>query len=463
MPDAALGPGDVIAGKYRIETRLGTGGMGYVLGAVHLGHGERVAIKVLHPDSATDQENVQRFLREARSVAKIKGEHVVRLLDVGTLEDQTPYIVMEYLEGQDLGALIDVQGRLPVQTAIDYVLQACEALAEAHAIGIVHRDVKPSNLFLANQIDGTRCVKMLDFGISKAMHAVDATQPDFGLTQTQTVLGSPQYMAPEQMRSAKNVDPRTDIWAIGTIIHELLTGEAPFVASSMPELFAMILTDPTPSLCAKRPDVPAELDRVVARCLEKRPENRYPSMDALAADLAPFASSGARESVQRIARVAYNAALRATPSSQVERASASAAFAAAQTIADAKKKPSAGKLVAAGVFALLFVGGGVAAAIALRSREPRPTVVVGAPSASVPSAPPPPSPEPVPSFVLAPTPSASAAVASAPSAQSRVVGRGTARTAPPVAPSASAVRVPAAATTPAPTTAPATTASSRYD
>src|SRR5213076_2081530 len=145
---------------------------------------------------------------------------------------------------------------LPVATAVDYVLQACEALAEAHAVGIVHRDVKPSNLFLTTRLDGSPCVKVLDFGISKAMHQLDATQPDFGMTRTQSVLGSPQYMAPEQMRSSRRVDGRTDIWAVGTILHELLTGESPFVAATMPELFAMILTDPTPSLRAKRPEVP---------------------------------------------------------------------------------------------------------------------------------------------------------------------------------------------------------------
>lgn len=307
MPDKAFSPGDIVAGKYRVEQSIGSGGMGYVLGATHVSLGERVALKILHPAAAADAEAVARFFREARAARRIKGEHVVRVEDVGKLDDGTPYIVMEYLDGHDLASLVEKQGVLPVPTAVDYILQACEALAEAHAVGIVHRDVKPSNLFLTTRIDGSPCIKVLDFGISKAMHTIDATQPDFGMTRTQSVLGSPQYMAPEQMRSSKRVDGRTDIWAIGTIMHELLTGKAPFVAATMPELFAMILTDPTPSLRDTRADVPEALDRVVEKCLEKDPERRYPNVLEVARALAPFASTPKADSIERIARVTKNA------------------------------------------------------------------------------------------------------------------------------------------------------------
>jgi serine/threonine-protein kinase len=305
MEPRPLAPGDVVAGKYLIESILGEGGMGYVLGARNITLDEPVAIKILKPDAVADGEAVARFLREARAAVRMKGEHVARVLDVGALEDGTPYMLMELLQGSDLSTIVERDGHLPVQVAVDYVLQVCEALAEAHGLGIVHRDIKPSNLFLTTGVDGLPCLKVLDFGISKATNAIDATRPDFGLTQTQTVMGSPQYMAPEQMRSSRRVDGRTDIWGLGTIMHELLTGIPPFDAPSMPELFAMILQDPAPSLRGLRPDVPPELDAVVLQCLEKSPEKRPESVLELARLLMPFAgpmSVGAAERVGRVGR-----------------------------------------------------------------------------------------------------------------------------------------------------------------
>jgi serine/threonine-protein kinase len=298
-----LAPGAIVAGKYRVERILGEGGMGYVLGARNIALDEPVAIKILKADAVSSSEAVARFFREARAAVRMKGEHVAKVLDVGALDDGTPYMLMELLEGADLQALVQDGGPLPLSTAVDYVLQTCEALAEAHALGIVHRDIKPSNLFLTAGVDGSPCIKVLDFGISKATNAIDATRPDFGLTETQTVMGSPQYMAPEQMRSSRRVDARTDIWGLGTILYELLTGEAPFVATSMPELFAMILQDRAPSLRARRPDVPPELDEVVLRCLEKHPDARPGSVDELARLLSPFASAGSAGAAERVARV----------------------------------------------------------------------------------------------------------------------------------------------------------------
>ncbi|AKV03853.1 Serine/threonine protein kinase PrkC, regulator of stationary phase [Labilithrix luteola] len=301
MASRPIAPGDIVAAKFRIDHLLGEGGMGVVFGAHHLTLNERVAIKVLRPEATSEPEAVARFLREARAAVRIKGEHVARVLDVGALDDGTPYMAMEYLEGADLATVVERQGRLPVAATIDYVMQASEALAEAHALGIVHRDVKPSNLFLTKRVDGTPCVKVLDFGISKVTNLAEG--PEFSMTQTQAVLGSPQYMAPEQMRSSRRVDARTDIWSLGTIVHELLTGEPPFSAQTMTELCAMILQDPAPSLRARRSDVPHALDAIVARCLEKDPSRRPASVLELAQQLAPFGTGIAHAAAARIVGV----------------------------------------------------------------------------------------------------------------------------------------------------------------
>jgi serine/threonine-protein kinase len=210
-PEAPLPqPGDVIAGKYRVEAVIGTGGMGVVLGATDMSLGRAVAIKFLTPSKARRDDAVQRFVREARAAAAIQSEHVVRVFEVDKLASGTPYIVMEHLRGADLAHLLAARRTLSVGEAVDFVLEACEALAEAHACGIVHRDLKPQNLFVAQRPDGTTCLKILDFGISKA--AVD-DQPQ--LTATDTVMGTPLYMSPEQVRSLKSVDHRADIWALG--------------------------------------------------------------------------------------------------------------------------------------------------------------------------------------------------------------------------------------------------------
>jgi len=298
--------GDVFAGKYRIDGMLGTGGMGVVLSASHLGLGERVAIKVLHEDEASNPQTVGRLLREARAAARLKGEHGVRILDVGTTEQGVPFIVMEHLTGEDISQIIDRSGPLPVKLAVDYLLQACEALAEAHAFGIVHRDVKPSNVFVSRKHDGSDCVKVLDFGISKLTSPLDAMTPGYDLTQTRETMGTPQYMAPEQMRSSRKVDPRVDIWGLGTLLFVSLTGRPPFRAESMPELCAMILEDQTPSLHTLRPEVPPALDAIVQQCMMKRPEDRPQTALELARKLAPFASPAMRAVPDRIERVVGN-------------------------------------------------------------------------------------------------------------------------------------------------------------
>ncbi len=295
-------PGETILGKYRIERQIAEGGMGILLEATHLQLDERVAIKLLKPEVLADDGSssiVSRFLQEARATIKIRSEHVVRVIDVGTLEDSgTPYIVMELLEGQDLDQVVTGGGPLPLRDAVDYLLQACEALAEAHARGVVHRDLKPANLFLAHRADGSACVKILDFGISKVQ-----TKSDVGITNTSAVMGSPRYMSPEQMRATRNVDARADIWAIGIILYELVTGRAPFDGATLTEVCAAIVADTPLPLSSLRPGVPSAIDAVAAKCLAKDPSGRYANVAELAEALVPFGGDAAQAAATRIARV----------------------------------------------------------------------------------------------------------------------------------------------------------------
>jgi eukaryotic-like serine/threonine-protein kinase len=261
--------------------------MGAVFAARHLELDELVAIKVMLPEIAINAETAARFLREARASVRIKSDHIVRVFDVSRLEDGTPYMVMEYLEGSNLEEAIQKSGPLDVESAARHLIQACDAIAAAHAIGIVHRDLKPQNLFLAKQSDETHRIKVLDFGISKLTEQFSAA--DATLTKTSCAMGSPVYMAPEQMQSAKDVDHRADIWALGCSLFELLIGRPPFNAATMPELCAAVLTHPAPVPSELRRDLPKAIDAIVRRCLEKAPSARYLSVAELAQALLPFA------------------------------------------------------------------------------------------------------------------------------------------------------------------------------
>ena len=282
--------GDVIAGKYRVEAIVGTGGMGTVLSALHVKLGQSVAIKVLTMNGISErrrQKAQARFLREAQAAAGLTSDHVVRVFDVGTLDSGLPYMVMELLTGDDLAAIVEREGPLPVDRAVDYVVQACDAIAEAHARGIVHRDLKPANLFLVRKKDGRTTVKVLDFGISKTV--VGGEDPlDGNLTATRSVIGSPYYMSPEQVRDAKSVDTRTDIWSLGVILYELLLGEPAFDAETLPGICAAIAADPPPPIRMARSDVPIELEGVILHCLEKNLAQRIQTVDELRRALAPF-------------------------------------------------------------------------------------------------------------------------------------------------------------------------------
>ena len=295
-----VAPGDVLAGKYRVERIIGKGGMGMVVAAVNLGLDKRVALKFLLPEVAQNPELVARFDREARAASRIESEHVAKVLDVGKLETGAPFMVMEYLEGSDLAQFVKARGALPGSDAIEFVLQACEALAEAHVAGIVHRDLKPANLFLTSRADGSPSIKVLDFGISKIALASDQGQ---GMTQTSALMGSPNYMAPEQLRSARNVDARTDIWSLGIILHELLTGDVAFKAETVPELYVSILQSPPIPLRSRRPDAPPAMEAIVTRCLEKDPARRFANVGELATALGELAPPRARLSIDRITRI----------------------------------------------------------------------------------------------------------------------------------------------------------------
>jgi serine/threonine protein kinase len=269
-----------------VERELGVGGMGVVLAATHLELDEPVALKVMLPKFASNVEAASRFAREARASVKIRSEHMVRVLDVARLEDGTPYMVMEYLEGSDLAGLLAKQGPLPPASAVAYVLQACDAIAAAHALGIIHRDLKPANLFLARRGDGSQGIKVLDFGISKL--SARLSERDTTLTNTSVMMGSPPYMAPEQMLSAKNADARTDIWGLGCVLYELLVGSRPFQGTTMPELCAAIMAESPAPPSQLRPGISRGLEMVVLRCLEKSPGARYETLAELASALAPF-------------------------------------------------------------------------------------------------------------------------------------------------------------------------------
>jgi serine/threonine protein kinase len=289
--------GEILDGKYRVDRVLGAGGMGIVVAATHVHLNTRVALKFLLPAAMGNPQVIERFAREARAAVQIQSEHVARVTDVGTLPTGSPYMVMEFLEGSDLAQVIEKGGAMPVARAVGYVLEASEAIAEAHSLGIVHRDLKPANLFLARRSGRDPIVKVLDFGISKTRDG------SAGLTQTSSVMGSPFYMAPEQMMSSKDVDARADIWALGVIAYELLTGKAPFGGETMAEVVYQVTQRDAPPLRDRRPDVPEGLANVVARCLTRDPAQRYENVARLAADLVPFGPARSEISLERISRV----------------------------------------------------------------------------------------------------------------------------------------------------------------
>ena len=280
-----LQPGTVLQGKYRVEHVLGEGGMGIVVAAIHLGLDQRVALKILRPELRKMPEVVERFQREARAASKIEGAHVAKVLDVGVLDDGTPFMVMEHLEGNDLSS-VRRSGR-PVSPALaaGYLIEACEAIAEAHGLGIIHRDIKPANLFLAKKRSGKMEIKVLDFGISKIG---GPGEPDSGLTGTAVAMGSAEYMSPEQMLSARDVDLRADIWSLGACLYELCTARGPFAGASLGDTCAQVIHGAPLPPRTFAPQIPPGLEAIILHCLDKDRTKRFGSAEELAAALLPF-------------------------------------------------------------------------------------------------------------------------------------------------------------------------------
>jgi serine/threonine protein kinase len=291
-------PGTILQGKYRVDEVLGTGGMGKVVRASHLYLQQPVAIKILLEHMAENAETVSRFLREAQASSRLRSEHIAKVTDVGTLEGdaKVPYMVMEYLEGNDLNQILRHHGPQLPQVVCDLILQACEGIAEAHAQGIVHRDIKPSNFFITRRSDGSMLLKILDFGISKT--PVNITE----LTGTQTVIGTPTYMSPEQMKSGKAADQRSDIWSMGIVMYQMLAGRPPFSGESYAELVIKVSSEPPTPMHVQ---LPHGLGEVILRCLEKNPTMRHQNVAELARSIAPFASDPiqAAQSAARTTRI----------------------------------------------------------------------------------------------------------------------------------------------------------------
>jgi serine/threonine-protein kinase len=279
-----LAVGQVVADRYRVERVLGHGGMGIVVAARHIELDEVFALKVMTAEAFESPESVERFIREARTTAKLKSTHAVKVVDTGRLHDGAPFLAMEYLQGRDLEKELAARGPLPAAEAAGYLMQACDVLQEAHGLGIVHRDIKPANIFLARLPNGSVCVKVLDFGIAKSDHAQGPR-----MTQTASVFGTPLYMSPEQMRSSKSADPRSDIWSLGVVLYELCTGAVPYDGESMTALVALVMTELPVPPSRRRAGIGADLEGVIMRCLQRDPAYRYPTAAALAQALAPIA------------------------------------------------------------------------------------------------------------------------------------------------------------------------------
>jgi eukaryotic-like serine/threonine-protein kinase len=446
--------GEILDGKYRVDRVLGVGGMGIVVAATHVHLNTRVAIKFLLPAAMGNPQIIERFAREARAAVQIQSEHVARVTDVGTLPTGSPYMVMEFLEGSDLAETIERSGPMPASQAVGYVLQACEAIAEAHALGIVHRDLKPANLFLARRAGRDPMVKVLDFGISKTKDAAS------GLTQTSSVMGSPYYMAPEQMMSSKDVDARADVWALGIILYELLTGKPPFYAETMAEVVYMVTQrDPAP-LRDKRSDVPEGLVEAISKCLTRDVAQRYPNVARLAAALVPFGPARSDISLERISRV-LGASMRPVADEPFEgkphaMRATSATWARSQP---GSGGPAKARLVVIGVAVgiVALIGGGVVWRVTQRGQASQGPETSTAAGTAVPSAAAPPAPAAA--AVLAPLPDTTAEVPAP--AKSVAAGHPTAPAAPagkaaPIASKSKGAPVPVQpAQPPAPAPAPA--------
>jgi len=335
--------GDIIGGRFRIDRLIGIGGFGVVAAATHLELRQSVAIKMMKDELVGDTEIIERFLREARAVAVLRTDHVCRVLDVARTESGTPYIVMDLLDGSDVASLLKAEP-LPVATAVDFVVQACVALAEAHPRGIVHRDLKPPNLFVTRRADGSPLVKLLDFGVAKAAD-------ELRLTHSMTMLGSPQYMSPEQLTTPRDVDARTDIWSLGVTLYQMISRRLPFPSAQIGELAVMITSqEPAPI------DVAPGLRAVLMRCLEKERSARFVDVAALAASLAPFGGPTTQS---------YAALVRSTSAPLSSQHAATVGSVAGPMASSSPAAPKRGRVLLLAPLAALLLGGALLASYLL--------------------------------------------------------------------------------------------------
>ena len=383
----AIAKGSIFADKYRIESQLGRGGMGAVFAARHLALGQRVAIKVMLPDLLEDTDAVRRFAREARAAAALRSEHAVRIHDVGRSETGAPYLVMEYLDGKDLATILSENDRtpFPVEDAVRYMIEACDAIAEAHALGIVHRDIKPQNLFLNRDRNGRTAIKVVDFGLAKPLAESDVGGS--GVTRTDVMLGSPAYMSPEQIRSSRDIDERADIWALGATLYTLVTGVAPFLGTTLHVICSLILKQDAPRATARRPDCPRELDEIIRCCLKREPDERFRSVDQLATALRGVLGRSDAEPT-----AVPSPAPQASSSAPLEPRTATVIMAPAPSLAP----PRRSRLLPSVVGAAVAIAG-AATAIAMRAQDAKPL-----PDESIVAPTPPPAP-PAPTSPLTPS------------------------------------------------------------
>jgi serine/threonine-protein kinase len=354
---AGVREGDVLAGKYRVERVLGIGGTGVVVVVgqniqVH----EKIALKFILPGMLGNSEAVTRFIRESRAMMKITSDHVARVTDVGTFPNGGPYMVTEYLEGEDLANWVEHRGVLPVEQAVEFLLQACLAVADAHSVGIVHRDLKPSNLLCIRRPGGDLSIKVLDFGISKALRA--SVLAPASAHRASSLLGSPPYMSPEQLRAHADIDARTDIWALGVILFELMAGRPPFAADSVTELTIRVAGVRAPAIRSIRSDVPRGLEAAILKCLQKDREDRYSSVAALARDLLPFAPLGAKATVERVAGILAEADRSADGTGPSRSSHSAPPPASARTVPPAQRATVGGSFRSA-----VFAGAGLSVAV----------------------------------------------------------------------------------------------------
>lgn len=392
MRSAVPKENDIVAGRYRVERTLGVGGMAVVLAAHDQMLDNAVAIKLLSPDAPESSTVVERFVVEARAAANVRSPHVARVLDVGTLDTGAPFMVMERLDGCDLEELLALEHTLAIADAADYVLQALHGLANAHALGIVHRDLKPANLFLARLPDGTNVIKVLDFGVAKLTQT--GAKGVGAVTMEGVTVGSPMYMSPEQIRSSKNVDERTDVWSVGAVLYELLTGRPPFAGDGVGEIFAAVLETTPTAICTLRPEVPAALDAAVMRCLDRDVEHRFADVGELARALEPFGSGRWASLVPSITQTLVRSGLTAAPPSSKQPARRAAEIADTSPVTsgvDTLDTPKKGRqwlwpllATAAAAFAVVAMA---AVRFTTADVRPVPRVTNAVPSASIRSAP----------------------------------------------------------------------------